>query len=81
MEEEIVKAIRRIKNNKATGPDKIHGEIIKLIDGKALQILTYLFNLIYETGIIPSDWLKSTFIAIPKNQMPENVKIFGQLVL
>ena len=66
---EVIQAIKRQKNGKATGPDKIHAELLKLIaeqDGKALQILTSLLNKVHQTGHIPHSWLKSTFIAIPK---------------
>jgi len=63
---EVEKAIKRLKNKKAPGPDNIHSEVLKLIDENGVCFLTELFNRIYDTGTIPSDWLHSTFITIPK---------------
>lgn len=66
LEEEVVNAIKRLKKRKATGPDNIHAEILKMIEGEGLKFLTRLFNSIYDSGEIPKDWLKSTFVTIPK---------------
>jgi len=46
-------------------PDDILADVLKLIEE---QYLTNLFNKIYETGITPEEWLRSTFVAIPKKQ-------------
>lgn len=66
--EEIEYALKNSKDNKAVGPDQIPVELLKLIESQNLSILTDLYNTIYETGIIPLEWLKSTFIVIPKKQ-------------
>lgn len=52
--EEVIRAIRLQKNDKAVGPDQIHAETLKLIadaDGEGLTHLTSLFNSIYQTEI------------------------------
>lgn len=41
-------------------------ELLKLIEEELIDVLVDLFNLIYETGTIPTMWLQSTFVAIPK---------------
>ncbi|XP_071580242.1 uncharacterized protein [Temnothorax nylanderi] len=67
--DEVVHAIKAQKNGKATGPDNVYAEVIKLIadrEGKGLDLLIALFNAIYRSGNIPADWLKSTFITLPK---------------
>lgn len=66
--EEICKAIKQSKNNKAVGPDDLPAEVIKLIDEDNLTLLEIMFNKIYNKGIYPRDWLKSTFIPIPKKK-------------
>lgn len=63
---ETIKAIRKIKDNKAPGPDKIHGELLKMVEEEHLDPLTDLFNDILRTGEIPKEWLLSTFVPIPK---------------
>ena len=63
---EVEYAINLTKNRKATGPDEIPGEIIKLLDDGNIGRLTELFNKIYDTGEIPDEWLRSTFVVLPK---------------
>ena len=67
--EEVKRAVLLQKEGKAVGPDEVHAETLKLLvheDGAGLRLLTELFNDIYRTGKIPSDWLKSTFVTLPK---------------
>uniref|UniRef100_A0A8D8XFQ8 Craniofacial development protein 2 n=1 Tax=Cacopsylla melanoneura TaxID=428564 RepID=A0A8D8XFQ8_9HEMI len=65
---ELERAIKNSKNRKATGPDNIPAEVIKILENRGKRALLNLFNAIYNTGIIPEDWLKSTFVTIPKKQ-------------
>lgn len=64
--EEVAKAIRKLKNNKAAGPDEVYADLLKLIEQHHLDIITELFNYIYDSGTIPEEWLISTFVPIPK---------------
>lgn len=64
--DEIEKAIRNSKNNKAAGPDEVPSEILKLLDDRGITALHKVFNTIYETGHYPKQWLCSTFIPLPK---------------
>lgn len=69
LKSEVEKAIMSLKNNKAPGPDNIHGEILKILyekDNQFQNTLTTLLNSIYDSGEIPENWLQSTFVAIPK---------------
>uniref|UniRef100_A0A8D8TK36 Craniofacial development protein 2 n=1 Tax=Cacopsylla melanoneura TaxID=428564 RepID=A0A8D8TK36_9HEMI len=68
LKEEISYAIQNIKRGKAPGPDELSGDVFQLIDDKHLNKLAHLFNLVYSSGTIPDDWLKSTFITLPKKQ-------------
>ncbi|KAI5633986.1 reverse transcriptase (RNA-dependent DNA polymerase) domain-containing protein [Phthorimaea operculella] len=63
---EINYAIKCAKTRKAVGPDEIPSEVLKHIDYDNLEIVVQLFNEIYNTGCIPKDWLKSTFVTLPK---------------
>lgn len=71
---EIEKAIQMAKNKKATGPDEIPSEILKILGKNATQLLKQIFNTIYDGGFIPSDWLRSTFIPIPKKHNAKECK-------
>ena len=66
-------AIKKLKNNKATGTDLIAAEMLKALDDGPIEKLTQLCNEIYNTGYWPKDLKESIFIPIPKktksNQM------------
>lgn len=68
IKDEVIHALNTLKNGKASGPDQIPGEILKLIEEDQMYILVELINTIYKTGIIPKDWLTSTFITLPKKK-------------
>ena len=66
LQSEVIKVIKSASPRKAIGPDEIHGEILQLLNAESLSKLTKLFNEIYASGEIPHEWLKSTFITLPK---------------
>ncbi|RUS75834.1 hypothetical protein EGW08_016403 [Elysia chlorotica] len=66
MEEEVRNTIRKMKHNKATGPDEIPVELFDALNETCLIHFTKLLNLIYDTGQWPSDWKKSIFITLQK---------------
>lgn len=63
---EVIYSINNLKKDKTTGPDGICGDLLKLMKEDHLDILTDLFNYVYDTGNIPDEWLISAFIPIPK---------------
>lgn len=75
LKSEVLWALKAAKVGKSPGPDNVPIEILKLLEEDQLDVLTQFFNNIYETGNLPSDWLKSTFITIPKKQ---NAKKCGE---
>lgn len=56
------------KNNKTMSNDEIFAEILKIINDDNLDILYKLFNKIYDKPVYAVDWLKSSFIVIPKKR-------------
>ncbi|GFO05996.1 RNA-directed DNA polymerase from mobile element jockey-like [Plakobranchus ocellatus] len=66
MKEEVETAIKNMKHGKATGPDNISVELIEALEDFGIGKVTHLLNEIYDTGQIPTDLSKSTFIALPK---------------
>lgn len=64
--EEVTHAVKNAKSGKALGPDEVYAEVIKMLDDTGIYVLTKLFNIIYDTGAIPNEWLTSTFVTIPK---------------
>lgn len=74
--EEIKKSINLLKNNKSSGNDGIINKYIKHNKDKMLPLYVTLFNIILETGIIPTQWSEGVIIPIYKNKgistQPEN---------
>ena len=64
--EEIEEAIKKLKNNKAAGPDGIPGEAVKNSIGSATDILHELFKKIWETESFPQDWKEGHIVKLPK---------------
>jgi hypothetical protein len=54
--EEIRKAIRQLKNGKATGPDNIPPEALKTDVESTASMLLPLFEKIWEEEQIPLEW-------------------------
>jgi hypothetical protein len=49
LQSEVEKAIKEMRNRKATGDD-VPGDVLKLLGEGGLKTLTKLMNTIYETG-------------------------------
>jgi len=66
LQSEVEKAIKEMRNTKATRDDDIPGDVLKLLGEGGLKIMTKLINTIYETGEWPKDFTEVTFIALKK---------------
>ena len=77
-ENEIRKAINQLRNNKSSGVDEVKNEHIKATSAIMLPIYTKLFNLVFDTGIIPESWTLGVIKPIYKSKgdpkMPENYR-------
>ena len=52
---EIQKALKSMKDGKATGPDELPAEALKALDEHNIEIITSLCNIIYNSGMIPTE--------------------------
>ena len=64
--QELNKAIHKLKNKKAPGPDGITNEMIKHLSNYAKNYLLQIFNQSWNTGTFPQYWKEATIIPIPK---------------
>ena len=75
---EVLQAIKNLKNNKSPGPDSVLNEHIKSTTNLLLPIYTQLFNAIFDTGIFPESWALGEILPIYKNKgnmkLPENYR-------
>jgi len=63
---EMRDAVRRMKPNKAPGPDGIPGKIWALVMGEAGGSLSYLFTRCLREGVFPSLWKEARLVLLPK---------------
>ena len=66
MEEEVERAIMRLKNNKSPGVDGITGEMIKAGGEELRKEILRICNDIWKGERMPEEWIKSLLILIPK---------------
>ena len=67
-EADIMHAIKALKNNKSCGTDLILNEFLKCASGKMLNVFCKLFNIVFESGIVPSSWTEGIICPIYKNK-------------
>ena len=77
-EEEIREAVNKLKKGKAPGNGHILNEHIATTLHIFMPTYLNLFNIIYESGIVPKDWLIGLIKPIYKNKgdpmKPENYR-------
>ena len=66
MKDEIRRALKKMKNGKSPGNDQIRIEMLEAMEEFAVDKVTELANKVYDTGYIPKEMRRSTFIALPK---------------
>ena len=66
--EEIENAIKSLKNNKSSGDDYILNEYIKHLFESISDVYVKLFNIIFDSGSIPEQWLYGNIIPVYKNK-------------
>jgi hypothetical protein len=66
LKEEGQRAIKEIKNKKATGVDGVPGDVLRLLGEGGLKIMTQLNNDIYGTGEWPKDFIEVAMIALKR---------------
>ena len=65
---EVLTARNKLKNKKACGIDNIINEFIKNCPDNVLALFCKLFNLVLNTGLIPSEWNVGFIIPLYKNK-------------
>ncbi|KAK3548851.1 hypothetical protein QTP70_021031, partial [Hemibagrus guttatus] len=66
--DEVRKALKRMKSEKAVGPDDIPVEVWKCLGEAAVEFLTSLFNRVLESERMPEEWRRSVLVPIFKNK-------------
>ena len=66
------KTIQSMKKGKATGSDGISTEMLRALDDENIDVLANLCNIIYNSGVIPTDMKQSIFITLPKKSKAQS---------
>ena len=74
LECEVQGALESKTMNKASGGDRISGELFQILKDDAVKVLHSICKQIWKTQQWPQDWKRSVFIPIPKKAMPKNVQ-------
>ena len=67
---EIKSAIKRLKNSKTSGADSIINEFFQHCHRDCLQIITDFFNIVLNTGYVPTEWCLGIIHPLYKNKGP-----------
>ena len=67
-QEEILRCIKKFKNNKACGEDYVVNEYIKSSSDMFLPTYEKIFNAIFDSGVMPDIWLVGNIKPIYKNK-------------
>ncbi|UYV77476.1 K02A2.6-like [Cordylochernes scorpioides] len=79
--EEIGREIRDLKNNKASGPDDIPNEIIKVLPDSYMGLLEQFYNRALIMGHYPTIWTKSIIHPIFKSGDKDNPSNYRGIAL
>ena len=67
--EEVIKAVKSLKNEKAPGHNNLNPQLFKADQELAATILQSLLAATWEGEEVPADWTKGVIIRIPKKEV------------
>lgn len=79
--EEVQNVVKELKNNKAAGWDKIPNEAIVHAGKGFIELLTELYNIIFTTGEMPSNWKHGRLVLIHKKDLVEDIYNYRPLTV
>ena len=65
--------LTKINTNKACGPDRLSGKLLKICSYQLAEIVTYIFNLSIKSMVIPKLWKTAEIIPVPKRSKIESM--------
>ena len=67
-EEEVMRNIKKLKNNKSPACDMMLNEYIKSTKHLLCPLYVKMFNKILDTGVMPSEWSVGTIVPLSKDK-------------
>ena len=78
-ESEIWKAIKKLKNGKASYDDKIRNEMIKASTPEIIYVLEILFDLVFITWCFPPIWCEGMITLIFKSSKKKDPNYYRSI--
>jgi len=75
---EVEKAVKEMRDKKAVGHDDVPGNVLKLLGGGGLRIMTQRILNIYEPGCDPGMSVKLQFFPSRRNKKLQNTATIPQ---
>ena len=72
LKEEVEKTIQSVKKGNPTGSDEISTEMLRALDDENIDVITNLCNIMYNSGVIPTDLKQSIFITLQKKSKAQS---------
>ena len=79
--ERIKELLNSVNTNKAGGPDEIPGIVVKRCSGVLAEPLSITFRIMYNTGIVQSEWKLSNVVPIFKKGDTKDIKNYMPISL
>ena len=73
--------LKNVNTNKAGGPDRIPGIVLKRCSRVLAEPLSIIFKVIYNTGIVPSEWKLANVVPIFKKGNKKDIKNYRPISL
>ena len=77
----VFEILKSLNSNKAMGPDKIHGRILKSCASSLSKPLSILFQNSYSSGKIPDEWKSALVVPVHKKGPKANVENYRPISL
>ena len=81
LKKEVEKTIQSKKKGKATGSDEISTEMLRTLDDENIDVITNLCNIMYISGVIPTDLKQSIFITLPRKPKAQSYSEYRTISL
>ena len=79
--DEVRKVIRNMKNGKAAGLDKIIPELLKYVDDNFIDLMTLIFNKIFDSGKFPEEWALGVIVILFKEGTKSDLNNYRGITL